>query len=33
MAEKSAGDFCGSLFLTDNGQDVIKKISAITVIS
>jgi hypothetical protein len=24
MADKSAGDFSGSLFLTDNGHDVIK---------
>jgi hypothetical protein len=32
MADKSAGDFSGSLFLTDNDPDVIK-IAAITVIS
>jgi hypothetical protein len=25
MADKSAGDFSGSLFLADNGQDAIKK--------
>ena len=33
MAKKSAGDFSVSLFLTDNGQDVIRKIAAITTIS
>jgi len=33
MVDKSAGDYSGSLFLTDNGQDVIKKIAVITVIS
>jgi len=32
MADKSGGDFSGCLFLTDNGQDAIKKIAAITVI-
>jgi len=33
MADKSTGDFSGCLFLADNGQDVIKKIAAIAVIS
>jgi hypothetical protein len=33
MTKKSAGDFSGSLFLTDNSQDVIKKIAAITMIN
>ena len=27
MANKSAGDFSGCLFLADNGQDVIKNCS------
>jgi hypothetical protein len=31
MVDKSAGDYSGSLFLTDNGQDMTKKIAVMTV--